>query len=95
MTPTVVFGVERTLGLPYEAILKGPCLPVLLPVELRTTMPLRGTPVMSGPAGIEIVFDPEDPATVYAWLLGDTDVIEITGPALLDVLPGDLLHDAE
>ncbi len=67
-------------GFPYEVQLGDG--PVKVPAELAAVMPAAGTPVVSGPAGVEVEFDPADPVAVYVWLRGGTEVVRIDGPDL-------------
>lgn len=91
MEPTVIRGIDRRGAHPYEAILNGPGDPVVITPPLDAQLPPTGTPVISGPAGIVRRFNPVDPVTVYIWLRGDTDVLDVEGPDLLPDEPGDLI----
>ena len=89
--PTRVVGVDRLAGLPYEVIFRPGRRP-LVPPGLQVQMPEPGTLILSGPVGVEIEFDPDDPAAVMAWLRQETTVARIDGPGVdAPMPPGDLL----
>jgi hypothetical protein len=79
---TELVGVDD-LGRPYVATLDPESGEVDVPADMR--MPRKGTAVMSGPAGIELRFDPRDPVAVYVWLVGSTVVVRRRGPDLVPV----------
>ncbi len=81
MKSTTIVGVERVNGNPYEVTLT-PGSAVELPAELVAVAPAAGAPVVSGPAGVQVMFDPADPVAVYVWLRGSTDVVFLDGPVL-------------
>lgn len=91
MEATIVRGIDRLIGQQYEVVLNGPLLPVMLPAELQTQLPLAGAAVVSGPAGVVVEFDPADPVAVFVWLRGGTDVVVVEGPDLTPDEPGDIL----
>jgi hypothetical protein len=93
VTATIVTGLDPD-GLPYTATLNGDRVPVRVqPDALLAYTPDQGAPVVAGPCGLELSFNLADPASVYAWLLGSTDVISIEGPGLIPDVPGDLILD--
>lgn len=75
---TDVLGLAGADSRPYRVVLGGDS-PVDAPEHLRRLMPEPGTLVMSGPAGVERVFDPADPVAVMVWLHGYTDVVNVSG----------------
>ena len=79
---TTVTGVIPVLGWPYSVTLTPGQRPVL-PVGIAAALPATGTLVQSGPAGVEMAFDPRDPVAVYVWLRGHTEVWSTSGPSLL------------
>jgi hypothetical protein len=93
MTATIVTGMDPGGDL-YQATLNGDMVPVRLqPDALLVYTPDQGAPVVAGPVGVQVSFDVDDPAAVYAWLLGSTDVLSVEGPNLLPSVPGDLILD--
>lgn len=95
MDQTVVVGIDKATGVQYEVVLNGEYLPVVMSESLAAAMPKPGTPVVHGPVGVEVEFDPDDPAAVMAWLRMTTRIIGIDGPDLYPDVPGDLLDDED
>ncbi len=93
MKSTTVVGVERVNGNPYEVTLT-PGSAVELPAELVAVAPAAGAPVVSGPAGVQVTFDPADPIAVYVWLRGSTDVAFLDGPILTPTVGDDGSDDS-